>query len=292
MSEIKVIGWDHDYVAVQTTGTNISIKGITEKRYIDPAPFIRYFIDDGWATEDEFHRWEQEYNDGKKIDNLNELAVCLTDFLYKMKRGDSHIFTKDQIVASKQVLLKGTTIKEIRNIIERFDDYTPGFKEAVGQLKDCEQTLYSDSMAPVIEKQIEKLGLDAGRGVPVGIEKDGTNDIYFGVYGDFNISLLDWKLNGKKEDFFKTVEFMKYLNNRGIGLDEVAIIDDSGNNLEDLHKPVHEAGGIAIAFNPRSDKHYKSFQESGIPILKQDEPNLEPFIEIVKNPKSIGKYCI
>jgi hypothetical protein len=190
------------------------------------------------------------------------------------------------------MLLEGTTIREVRDIIERYDDYTPGFKKAISD-SSYWHTLFSDSIAPIIDAHVEKLGLRIGQGVPVHITNSHDQQFYHGRYNiEYIETLLDFWISGKNEKFDKAGKFFEFLGEYDFDRDEVLVVDDSGNNLDTLHKPVQEGGGIAIAFNPRSDKHYAMFKEAGIPILDQEEPNLEPIIEIARDPKAISRYCI
>jgi hypothetical protein len=160
------------------------------------------------------------------------------------------------------------------------------------------QTLFSDGLAPHIDYQLGKLGIIIGDGIPPLIEIpttdiDDTDDSIlianYATYRDHAGEVpTDAKLTGRIGKFNKIEKFFKYLEKVGMPMDRVAIIDDSGVNVEKLHRPVQEAGGIAIGFNV-TDNHRPDFQKASIPIIKGTD--LSPFYEIVRDPSKINQYC-
>ena len=251
-------------------------------------PFLEEFIQSGLFSREDVKDWIRKYNQGKPIRRISDVADMLADFLYRMTRKGKPIITKQQTIEAKQYLLKGLTMRDIAEISSSVE-YNPGLEETVRAFREhgIAQTLFSDSLGPHITYQRRKLGMDAGKGVPPVIElPDGTET----EYEDFHLDVPDAKLTGRVLPFKKAEEFFGYVKLRGIDLSRVAVIDDSAENIESLFKPVLEAGGIAIAYNP-TDTHRKKLRESSIPILKGLD--LRAFAEIVLNPNEsvIGRYC-
>jgi hypothetical protein len=284
---IKLINWDADRVMYNGLSTSIC----AEQSPLPVTLYLKDFIENKkWFTYDDVVSWGQEKGKDSitPIRSVGDLAECLTDFLYSMKKPgkDESVITKAQTKEGKQALLKGLSIVQIEDISEGIE-YTPGLVEAVKAFKDDEiiQLLFSDGLGPHITYQIGKLGLDAGSGVPPIVEYNGKEFQY-----DIS-SHPESKLTGKIADFDKIEKFHDYLNSYlKMPLENVAVIDDSGSNVEKLHVPVRDAGGLALGFNV-TDAHRPKFQENSIPIIKGE--NLEPFIEIVRDPREvmIARYC-
>jgi hypothetical protein len=289
MGKIYVIGWDADLVMYPGLSTSIC----AEKSPLDPQIYLDDFFKKNWFTKDDVGKWAQTYNEGKSIQTVGDLARCLTDFLYKMKKGEVSVITKEQTIEGKQAILKGLTMKQIREISDSIE-YTPGLEEAVRAFKKdgLYQTLFSDGLGPHITHQRRKLGLDAGMGIPAIITINGGEE----HYNDLHLSMDDASLTGKVLTFYKATGFFSHIDslrqNQKFPLENVAVIDDSGANVEILLLPVQKAGGIAIGFNP-TEAHKPMFKKHSIPVLEQKERDLGPFIEIVQNPTeaTIGKYC-
>ena len=221
-------------------------------------------------------------------ENISDVANMLTDFLYKITKDGKSIITKQQTIEGKQYLLKGLTMEDIIRISSSIE-YSPGAEEAIQGFREhgLVQTLYSDGLGPHITYQKRKLGMNSGKGVPPVIElPDGTET----DYQDSHLDIPDAKLTGRVLPFKKAEEFFAYLESLGIPLSQVAVIDDSGANIETLLKPVQESGGIAIGYNP-TDAHREKFYNHSIPVLKGLD--LRSFAEIVLDPREsvIGKYC-
>ncbi len=284
-SEIRLVGWDADRVMYNDLITSICAKNSP----LDPQPYVQEFIENGWFSYDDVKRWAdyKGLDPENPIQNVGNLADCLTDFLYNMKKEGSHdsVLTKPQTIASKQAILKGLTIADIEKISEGIE-YTDGLVDAVNGFKEDGriQSLYSDGLGPHVTYQIRKLGLDEGKGIPPIVSHGGREFLYLpGVAPNAT-------LTGKIGKMDKAIEFMDYAKGYKIPMENIAIIDDSGSNIANLHKPVRDGGGIALGFNV-TEAHKSKFHEASIPILKGD--NLEPFIEIVRDPRevTIAKYC-
>ena len=285
---IKLINWDADRVMYNGLSTSIC----AEKSPLRVTPYLQDFIENKkWFTYDDVLRWVEEKGKDSNIPirNVGDLAECLTDFLYSMKKPgiDESIITKEQTKEGKQALLKGLSIAQIEEISEGIE-YTQGFLEAVKAFKEdgIIQVLYSDGLGPHISYQIDKLGFDAGSGVPPIVELDGYEHQYDHSFPP------EAKLTGKIVDFDKIERFHNFREAYygGIPVEKVAVIDDSGSNVEKLHVPIRDAGGLALGFNV-TDAHRPKFQKNSIPIIKGN--SLEPFIEIVRDPReiTIARYC-
>ncbi|RLJ04536.1 MAG: hypothetical protein DRP18_04585 [Candidatus Aenigmatarchaeota archaeon] len=230
----------------------------------------------------------KEYNHGKSIQRISDVANMLTDFLYKMRRDGKSIITKQQTIEGKQYLLKGLRIEDIVRISSSIE-HSPGAEEAIQTFREhgLVQTLYSDSLGPHITYQKLKLGMNSGKGVPPIIELPDRTET---EYQDSHLDIPDAKLTGRVLPFKKVNEFFAYLQKLEIPLSDVAVIDDSGANIETLLKPVQESGGLAIGYNP-TDAHREKFYRHSIPVLKSFD--LRAFAEIVLDPREsvIAKYC-
>jgi len=275
--KILCVGWDADRVIYPGLSTSIC----AEKSTLDPEPYVNEFILRKWFTEDDVNRWCEEYNEGKGIASVGDVARMLTDFMYKMG-----IISKQQTIEGKQAILRGLTMKDIRKISEEIE-YNPGLREAVETFRKegLYQTLFSDGLGPHITYQRRKLGMDAGKGISPLIMLPGNEVV---LYEDWHLAIDQATLTGSIEKMDKAKEFFKHVSKLGIPLSSVAVIDDSGSNVESLLLPVQREGGIAVGYNP-TDAHRPKFEKASIPILK--ETNLEAFAEIVLNPKKIGRYC-
>ena len=287
---IGFIDWDVDNVWYKGISTTHS----AEKSPLNPQPFVEGFIEKGWFTEDDVQRWKGEYNGGKDIASIGDLAKCLTDFLYKMKKGESSVITKEQTIEGKQSLLRGLTIKEIKQIAESIK-YSDGLEETVGWFKKdgIYQAALSDGLGPFVLYHMKKLGMDHKGFVPAVMDINGEEK----PFEEYMLDIDGAKLTGKALKFDKGKAFFDHAKEKGfvhIGdlkyrCSSVAAIDDSGANVESILLPIQEGGGIAVGYNP-TDEHRKTFQKYSVPVLKGSD--LRFFGEIVRNPGKIRDYCV
>lgn len=139
----------------------------------------------------------------------------------------------------------------------------------------------------MVDYQIERLGLDAGGGMPPFVKTPEGEKI---LYTDGKDIPDGAELTGEVEwEHHKVKKFYATVEEKNCNSDEVAVIEDSIWDLYSLLVPVKIGGGIAVGFNIR-EKDRPKFEEAGIPVIKEN--NLEGFKEIVLNPKSIRKYCV
>ena len=263
MKSIGVMDWDVDNVWYK----GISTSHCADRSPADPKPYLDGFFGKNWFSYDDVKNWQ-----------------CLTDFLYKMKKGDNSVISKEQTIEGKQSLLKGMTMKQIRDIADEIK-YTDGLEDTIYNFKKdgIIQTAFSDGLAPFVLYKMKKLGMDYGEGVPTIIIHD---ELEFMFDGRFMLEIDDIKLTGEVDKFSKFDAFKKFID--GIyPLSRVAMIDDSGANAKSM-KEVMENGGLAVAFNP-SDTHRKDFNSLSIPILKGTD--LRAFGEIVLDPSKLKDYC-
>lgn len=275
MPKILVAGWDHDKVMVPDFGTSYLALGSK----LDPNQYLERFKKEGLFTQEDADRWIRE---NREIRSVKDIADCLSDFMYSYK-----ILDREQLVYTKNTVLAGLSIRNIKEICSSIP-YSEGFSEAFDmfRMNKILQTLFSDTNGIIIDYHIRKLGFAAGKGVPPLIEVDGREVVYSPAYFDVESA----KLTGKMERFDKSKAFFDYLKEKNHPLNVVAVIDDSGANVESLLLPVKQAGGIAVGYNP-TDAHRPTFQKYSVPILKGR--HLRAFAEIVLDPResTIGRYC-
>ncbi len=281
MKFIRVVGWDADRVAYNDISTSICSRASK----LDPKPYVDKFINARWFSNNDVKRWE-DYRQ-RRLESVADTADMLTDFLYQLKKGDKSVITKEQTIEGKQSLLAGLSIAEIEEISNNViidPGYTTGFQYCVSSFEHngFYQTMFSDGLGPFINRQIERLRLDAGGGIPPMLSYNGQEFEYTPS------APKEAKLTGRISKFNKTDAFFRHLKEKGFELNEVAVIDDSGSNVETLHVPVKNGGGVALGFNV-TDAHRPNFQKYGIPILKGKD--LVPFAEIVADPRKINLYC-
>lgn len=281
---IYAVGWDADRVLYRGLITSIC----AEQSVLDPGRYFDGFVDKGWFTHDDAKRWADEYNEGREIEAVGDLARMLTDFLYSMRKGDDSVITKKQTIEGKQLILGGLTMRDIRRISDSVE-YSNGAEYAVSALsrEGVHQTLFSDGLGPHITHQVSRLGMKKGKGVPPVIRLPDGSDV---EYRDEHLEIDDAQLTGRVVPFDKAAEFFDYLAGRKYDMRNVAVIDDSGSNVKGLLRPVLEKGGIAIGYMP-TDAHRPMFNEAGIPILKGDD--LQGFYDIVMDPREsvIARNC-
>lgn len=292
MGKIQAIGWDIDGVWYKGISTSHAADAST----LDPAPYLKRFVEDnGWFTYDDVRRWADfaAKNSEHPIEAVGDLAQMLTDFYYKMTKPDSdeHVVTREQIVQGKQATLWGMSLRELKKIA-RDVPKTPGLDKAIQTFRENEmyQAAFSDGLFPFVAYLANRMGIDYVDGVPCYVDVFGTEKLFDPtMLNDNDITLV-----GRVEKFNKAKAMFDHLKDMGYQLKNVAAIDDSASNIEPILKPVQEAGGIAIGFNP-TEAHLPKFKEAGIPVLIQgEERSLEPFIEIVQDPSeaTIGRYCV
>ena len=303
-SEIKAVCWDFDKVAHNDYTTTLLAKNIS----LDPEPKLRMLIQEKELISRKDMKDWKEFTD-REIESIGDLADMLTDFLYDWgRKSNGEILTplqaqnlansgvnidpalsKHDTIIAKQAILKGLSVRKIKEISENIE-YTSGFLDAVKKFKEEEiyQVIYSDGAGIVVDHQVEKLGIQGGGGVPPYLKTPEGENI---LYPDYENTSDKAKLTGKvKLNFEKAKEFFFEILREGVTLDQVAIIDDSGTNLETLHKPIQNHGGLALAFNPK-DKYRPGFEKAGIPILDQESRDLRPFKEMVLDREKVENLC-
>jgi len=285
MRRIKAIGWDVDNVWYG--GTSSSYCANSSKS--DPSPHIERFVGEGLFTHDDIDDWGRYSGKGEDpIESVGDLARCLTDFFYVLKRPEGNpVLTKKQVIKGKQSLLRGLTMTDVRGTADAVQ-LTTGFREAVHEFNENKvyQSAFSDGFGPFILYMAKKEGIEYCVAAPVLVTCDGEEVL-------FDSSMLDIDaivFTGKVGEFDKGEAFFEHIEEKGYHLENVAVIDDSSANIETLKK-VRDLGGISIAFDP-NEGHEKEFREVGIPILK--ERDLRLFMEIVLDParSKIGRYCV
>ncbi|MBN2101672.1 MAG: hypothetical protein JW716_02255 [Candidatus Aenigmarchaeota archaeon] len=285
MSNIVLVGWDFDKVAHDSYTTSI----LAEYNKADPAEHVSYLKQRGIFTDTDVSRWQQDFG-GREIKTISDLAAFMTAGLYEMKKpgSDDPLISKENVKAGKQYILRGATIDDAKRASEGIR-YINGFEAATEAFRKAglSQSLFSDGMGPMIDHQRIKHRMTAGGGVPPILDIGGVKTTYSVIHLNSPTAVL----TGETEKYNKIQNFFNYLIRAKTPLSQVAVIDDSGENVEHLLKPVMEAGGIAIGFNP-TKAHTGQFVKAGIPILVQEEKSLEPFIDIVQDRRTIGRHCV
>lgn len=312
MSHVKAIVWDVDKVWYGDISTNIC----AERSPLDPKPYMQRFVEgDGWFSYSDFGLWEDFHGghppSGDPVVKAGALAQMLTEFYYewgKNPRTDEtlnpdvveerraagedipSLITRAQLIEGKQAVLSGMNIKLISEIAAS-TEYTPGLVEAVKAFREAGlyQAAFSDGFGPFVHWHTKNLGMGHAKVTPA----------YMDVNGDV-VPFEPWMLyygtilfTGRAGEFDKAEAAFMHMAEEGYGKGVLAAIDDSGSNVELLLLPIHQNGGVAVGFNP-TEAHKPVFRRHGIPILDQDEPSLEPFMEIVRDPRLevMGRYCV
>jgi hypothetical protein len=300
------VGWDADQVLYAGLITSMCAEYST----LDPEPFVSKYIEEGLFTQDDVDTWINEYNDGKPIERIADVANMATDFFYTMRREGQRILEKEDTKRVKQGLLRGLTMQDIIVVSDRIEQdpgYNPGALEAIRMIRGrgIAQALYSDGLGPHIVHQCRKLGMDAGEGVPPIVRYPAGTRLPNGTevtdpkgkvvqFEAIDLAVPTVELTGEIVKFDKATRLFGYLQNNGPTerkprLDSLAVIDDSTANITPLLRSVHQAGGIAIAY-PVKDKDKSEFQQAGIPVL--DDTDLRKFAEIVLDRSKLEKYCV
>ena len=317
MAEIMIVGWDHDKVVIPDLTTSVLARYNPNK----PQPYLQEFVEQRklftyedvkkWWNEFGKHKYGRESASGagpldhpESLTTVGDVADMLTDFLYKMQKPDgTPIITKEQTIEAKNYLLRGLTAKQVQEIIEKVP-LTKGFEYTFDVFKRAEitQTLFSDGLGIAVEHQGDRLGFSDYGGVPAKLNAviKPVHDFFADLLSEDGVTIFmkdmeSLELTGEVGKYDKWEEFFESIKMDTDALCDVAVIDDSAANIKPM-KRIQNAGGIAIAFNP-TDAHFKQFKEAEIPVLKQTEPNLEPFAEIVLAPESeradvIRRYCV
>jgi hypothetical protein len=282
---IYVVNFDLDGVCYK----GISTSHVADRSTSDATGHLSTLLSKGWFTSDDVQRWSNEYNGGKPVLIVPDLARCLTDFLYKMKRPetDQSVITKEQTIEGKQMILGGITLGEVKAAADAVP-WAEGLEEALYLLalhgRPIKVYGSSDGLGPFVCYQMQRLDFDDKGYVPALVNVDNEEKW-------FEAEMLqrgDITLTGKVGKYDKAAAFFQKMQEGGILLSAVAAIDDSGANVESLLLPIQQAGGVAIGYNP-TDAHMPTFQKHSIPILKGT--NLGTFGEIVSDRSKIGQYC-
>jgi phosphoserine phosphatase len=283
--KISAVCWDVDKVWYP----GISTSYLAERSNLDPGPLLEGFLSQGWFDLADIDRWAVTRRGGAKdpIKRITDLSELLTDLHYEMRRQDSDnpVITMEQCRGGKQAILRGLTMKQIKEVSASIQ-YSPGLLEAVEAFKRSRlyQAAFSDGLAPLIIYHVQRLGLDYGEAAPTIVELDAEERLF----ENWMLERDDIKLAGKTAEFDKAKKLLTHLKEQGYPLSDVAIIDDSGINIEPLLLPIHQAGGIALGYNP-TEVHKPIFRKYSIPVLKSLD--LRAFAEIVADRKKISDYC-
>jgi hypothetical protein len=281
---ISAVCWDVDKVWYQ----GISTSYLAEKSDLDPGPLLEDFLSQGWFGLADIDRWAVTRRGGAKepIKSASDLAELLTDFHYEMSRQDSDrpVITMKQLREGKQAIVRGLTMKQIKEVAASIQ-YSPGLWEAIEAFRRSRlyQVAFSDGLAPFIIYHVQRMGLDYGEAAPTMVELDAEERLF----EDWMLERDDIRLAGKTAEFDKARKLLTHLKAQGYSLSDVAIIDDSGVNIEPLLLPIHQAGGIALGYNP-TEVHKPIFRKYSIPVLKS--PDLRAFAEIVADRNKLNRY--
>lgn len=283
---VKNIVWDVDRVWYPGISTSYCAEG----REGSPRERLNEYMREGLFSANDMLLWASVYGKGADpMESYGNAAAMLTDFLYRMRVKGEPVFTKDKTIKAKQGLLAGTSLAEVREIADSVRElYTAGLLEALGEFKkkDLAQTALSDGLGPFILYHCVWNCIDNPGVVPAVVNVEGEEHVLR--------EIDDVLLTRKRDSTFLTGRTMAYsksadLQSRfGHDLGTVAIIDDSGANVESMLVPVRDAGGIAVGFRP-TDAHRAVFAEHGIPILKGQD--LRAFMEVAMDPSKLREYA-
>lgn len=282
---ISAVCWDVDKVWYQ----GISTSYLAEKSDLDPGLLLEDFLSQGWFGHADIDRWAATRRGGAKepIKRITDLANMLTDFHYEMSRQDSDrpVITMEQCRGGKQAIVRGLTMKQIKEVAASIQ-YSPGLLEAIEAFKrsGLYQAAFSDGLAPFIIYHVQRMGLDYGEAAPTMVELGAEERLF----ENWMLERDDIRLAGKTAEFDKAREILTHLKEQGYPLSDVAIIDDSGVNIEPLLLPIHQAGGLALGYNP-TEVHKPIFRKYSIPVLKGRD--LRAFAEVVADRNKLNQYC-
>jgi hypothetical protein len=283
--KISAVCWDVDKVWYPGYSTSF----LAEKSNSDSGSLLQGFLSQGWFSPSDVDSWSMARRRGAKepIQSAKDLADLLTDLHYEMTRGGSNepIITMKQLREGKLAIIRGLTMKQIRGVADSIE-YSPGLLEAIEAFgrRGLYQAAFSDAPAPFIIYHVKKLGLDYGQAAPTMVQV-GNEEVLF---EEWMLQRDDISLAGTAGEFNKAGPVLTHFREQGHPLSEIAIIDDSGVNIEHLLLPICQAGGIAIGYNP-TEVHRPIFRKYSIPILKGLD--LRAFAEIVADRKKITQYC-
>ena len=283
--KISAVCWDVDKVWYP----GISTSYLAEKSNLDPGPLLEGFLSQGLFSLTDIDRWAITRRGGAEdpIKSATDLSELLTDLHYEMRRQDSDdpIIPMKQCREGKQAIVRGLTMKQIKEVAASIQ-YSPGLLEAIEAFKRSRlyQAAFSDGLAPFIIYHVQRLSLDYGEAAPTIVELDAEERLF----ENWMLERDDIKLAGKAAEFDKAKKLLTHLKEQGYPLSDVAIIDDSGINIEPLLLPIHQAGGIAIGYNP-TEVHKPVFRKYSIPVLKSRD--LRAFAEIVADRNKLNEYC-
>lgn len=281
MTSVKAVIWDIDGVWYAGISTTICAR----HSELDPAPFHEQFMKERWYTEEAAEKWMKAT--GRQLKKVDDLAQMLTDFFYGLKKGGKVVcpresITKEQIVKGKQAILRGLTMKQIREAADN-TAYNPGLKDAVCMLRanGLRQIGFSDGLGPFVHYVMLEKGLDH-REAPRSIVKVNGKEEPFKEPMLYQDSI---RLAGKADPYNKGEAIVSWAEKNGVPLNCCAAIDDSAANIATLKK-IHEAGGIAVGYQVNDADAFKG---AGIPVLKGKD--LRAFAEIVLDPSKVSAYC-
>lgn len=309
MTDIRAVGWDVDQVIHQDYTTSL----LARLSGLDPTNSIDYLTETGILPNGYVKQWEV-YND-KEVDTTGTAAEMLTDAYKKWEKkleeeevveivppdetnGDQSVLSKEETIYSKQKILERISKQQAGEIAEMMD-FTTGFEATSGEFEQegLIQTAYSDGADWVVSYLVNNYPFDreenffqAGGGVPPVFRQDGEKIEEPTSYEDIPKQA---EMTGEVHDFDKAKAFFDFIEEQEIPYENLAVIDDSADNIEGLLKKVQEEGGLAVGFNPK-EKELPDFKGYNIPVIDQDpgEENLKPFKEIVFDRSKVENYCI
>ncbi|MBI4021552.1 MAG: hypothetical protein HY369_04880 [Candidatus Aenigmarchaeota archaeon] len=277
----RVVCWDVDRVWYP----GISTSYCADQSVSNPRPYLEGFLDRGWFTPADVAAWAayRGKDPDAPIARMADLAAMLTDFFYELKSGGRPVLSKPQAVEGKQSLLTGTTMSEIRAIADGVP-LTPGFRETVASLRGCGvyQAAFSDGLGPFVSYVARREGMDHWGVVPAAVIAGNRKTLF----SDEMLDRDDVVLTGIVDRYDKSIALFDHLEVAGYTLTEVAAIDDSAANIPTLKK-IQQGGGVAVGFNPLDED---AFRRERIPILRGRA--LEPFGEIVRDPRAVEDLCV
>jgi len=302
--------WDLDGVMIPGRGTTHLANGYNR----DPKEFEKRFLDecgkngplrniDKNALYRGFREWEIQYNNGKPISTIGELATSLTDLRHKL-----HVFpSSEQTIYTKNAILSGLTLKRIKEIADRLP-YNSGCKESIETIskKDINQFLFSNSNWALVDAVAKKFGFEYSEGATPKIHfwyeyydpekvpellEEWYSPKFFNYKCDPQYGEITITLTGEIKPFDKKKRVFKFLKKNKIDPKKIIAIDDTEINML---KELRDSGATVIGFyNPNDrdmkEKDLKKMQDLSIPVLR----DLKYFAEIVLDPREavIGRYC-
>jgi hypothetical protein len=271
--------WDMDGVMIPGRGTTHLANGYAGDPNVFRARFLNECGKDGTPLyvvkagelADGFGRWEEEYNGGKRIATIGELAACLTDMRHKLK-----VFPgADQTIYTKNAILEGLTMQRIKEIAEELP-YNPGVEDAVQRFHGTSiaQYLFSNSNAALVDAVGRKFHFEYKYNEAASPEvrlSHGVTDYFNGFYGRPDVTLT-----GRMNDYNKSERVIGYFDAivgcSGFDYREFYAIDDTEIGML---LALRERGANVFGFYNPDDTDMKprdldEMKANGIPVIEGD----------------------